>query len=882
MLQCQCLGQQLLHLEHDSDMMPDDFPNFPTEGAKICSIHAQETFIIPPLSEVLIPATLSTIFNINTIGCVEPRHELTKRYNILGAAEIVTISDQNTIPIRLLNPTNQPVKIYRCTRLGQFSPAEANISTFELLQSDIEAESKREIPMATDKDARDMLDINNTELWPEQQTRLRALLQQYDDIFAYNSQQLGNSPVVKHTIDTGSHSPIRLRSYRTTPWNKEEIDKQVNEMLEAGIISPSVSPWSFPVVLVRKPDNSVRFCVDYRKLNSITRKDSHPLPRISEALDALGGAKLFSTLDLRSGFWQLQMADNAKEKTAFITHNGLFEFNRLPFGLCNSTATFQRAMTHVLRGLEWDLCLAYIDDLIIFSRWFDEHLLHLEQVFKRLREADVKLKPSKCHFVKAQVEHLGHIVSADGVRPNPAKITAVKDFPVPKSVKDLRAFLGLCNYYRRFVKGCAQIASPLNKLTGKHATFSWSSECQTAFETLKQALISAPILSYPDFRLPFHLFVDASQTGIGLTLGQIIDGAERVIAYAGRDLNPAEHNYSATEREALAVIDGIKRFQPYLQGQKFTIHTDHNALRWLMSLEDPSGQLARWSLLIQQFDFDIVHRPGVVNTNADALSRQPYNSYSLNALEAAGFKATQIFEFQRRDPGISDIINYLECDQLPHDNAKAKRILLSEDLYFLDDYNLLYHIDVSDKRGRKGCQTQLVLPPPLRYEVLVNAHDDLAGRHLGVYKTYEKLRDRYYWRGMYKDVEHWVRSCNDCSTRKKPRNKLRAPLLPIPVSAAYERMAVDILGPLPVTWKGNRYIAVFVEYLTKWPEIFPVKNIEAITIARLITDEIIPRHGAPRTLLSDRGSNFLSAIVKEVCSLYSIKKIKHERVQSFL
>ena len=200
-------------------------------------------------------------------------------------------------------------------------------------------------------------------------------------------------------------------------------------------------------------------------------------------------------------------------------------------------------------------------------------------------------------------------------------------------------------------------------------------------------------------------------------------------------------------------------------------------------------------------------------------------------------------------------------------------MLLSEDLYFLDDYNLLYHVDVSDKRGRKGCQAQLVLPPPLRYEVLVNAHDDLAGGHLGVYKTYEKLRDRYYWRGMYKDVEHWVQSCQDCSTRKKPRNKRRAPLLPIPVSAAFERIAVDILGPLPVTWKGNRYIVVLVEYLTKWPEIFPVQNTEAITIARLITEEIIPRHGAPRTLLSDRGSNFLSAIVKEVCNLYSIKKL---------
>ena len=317
-------------------------------------------------------------------------------------------------------------------------------------------------------------------------------------------------------------------------------------MLQTGIISPSVSPWSFPVVLVRKPDNSMRFCVDYRRLNSITRKDNHPLPRISEALDALGGAKIFSTLDLRSGYWQLQMSDDSKEKTAFITHNGLYEFNRLPFGLCNSAATFQRAMTHILRGLEWDICLVYIDDLIIFSRSFDEHLLHLEQVFKRLREANVKLKPSKYHFVKPQVEYLGHIVSAEGLRPNPAKISAVKEFPIPKNVKDLRAFLGLCNYYRRFVKGFALIASPLNKLTSKNAKFSWSPECQTAFETLKQALISAPILSYPDFRLPFHLFVDASQTGIGLTLGQIVDGVERVIAYAGRDLNPAERNYSAT------------------------------------------------------------------------------------------------------------------------------------------------------------------------------------------------------------------------------------------------------------------------------------------------------------------------------------------------
>lgn len=871
-----------IDLEHHTLALAGDSISFgtfcsdtPIEFAEpsICFAHAQSSFIIPPQSEIIVPGTLDDKGTTNTTAIVEPRAELTERYQIMGAAQLVKVSNDNCIPVRLLNPTNQPVRIYRRTRLAKLSFVDPEIATFDLLQSDIEAEAQREVPTAVDVDPRVPLNVGDTELSTEQKDRLQALLKQYDDIFAYTPDQLGRCSIVQHKIDTGDHPPIRLRSYRTSPANKEEIEKQVTEMLENDIISPSVSPWSFPVVLVKKSDGNMRFCIDYRSLNKIIRKDSHPLPRITEALDALGGAHYFSTLDLRSGYWQLQVHADSKEKTAFITHNGLYEFNKLPFGICNSPGTFQRVMTHVLRGLEWDICLVYIDDLIIFSRSFDEHLLHLEQVFKRLREANLRLKPSKCHFVKPEVEYLGHVVSADGLKPNPAKIRSVKEFPVPTNTTGVKAFLGLCNYYRRFIKGFAQIASPINKITSKNVKFEWTPECQKAFETLKGALVSAPVLSYPDFELPFQLYVDASQTGIGLTLGQIIDGKDVVIAYAGRDLNRAERNYSATEREALAVIDGIKRFQPYLYGRKFTIHTDHNALKWLMSIKDPTGRVARWSLLIQQFDFDIVHKPGVLNTNADALSRRPYGTCHLNALESAGLQTKQIIEFQRKDPNIGEIIEYLEREQLPADNVRAKRILLTEDVYFLDEHDLLHHLDLTAKRGRKGCHAQLVLPPPLRFEVLVNAHDDLTGGHLGVFKTYEKLRDRYYWKGMYKDVEHWVRSCQDCQTRKKPRNNHRAPLLPIPVSAPWERLAMDVLGPLPVTLNGARYIVVFVEFLTKWPEIFPVKNIDAVTIARLITDEIIPRHGAPRTLLSDRGQNFLSNLVREVCKLYSIKKL---------
>lgn len=839
----------------------------------ICSIHAKSSFIIPPHSEVLVPGELGEQCQPGETGLVHPRDELPHRYNIMGAAQIVHTWEGNSVLVRLLNPTDQPIKIFRRTRLGKYTPVDPTIATYDLLQSDLEAESTRDIPTALDKEPRTPLNVNTENLNTNQKTSLDALLTEYDDIFAYTPEQLGRSSIVQHRIDTGDHPPIRLRSYRTSPTNREEIDKQINEMLENGVISPSVSPWAAPVVLVKKSDGSMRFCIDYRKINTITRKDSHPLPRITEALDALGGAKWFSTLDLRSGYWQIEMSKDSKEKTAFITHNGLYEFNVLPFGLCNSPATFQRLMTHALRGLEWDICLVYIDDLIIFSRTFDDHLINLKKVFHRLREANVRLKPSKCYFVQSKVEYLGHVVSAEGLSPNPNKIKAVQEFPVPTNITGVKAFLGLCNYYRRFVKGFAQIASPLNKLTSKHIKFEWTDQCQEAFEILKKALVSAPILAYPDFTQPFHLFVDASQTGIGLTLGQVIDGKESVVAYAGRDFNTAERNYSATEREALAVIDGIKRFQSYLYGRKFYVHTDHSALKWLMSVQDPTGRIARWSLLIQQFDFEIIHRAGVSNGNADGLSRRPYGTCSLNALSSAGLQVDQISSFQRKDQGIGEIIDYLENNVLPSDNTHAKRVLLSEDIYYLDDNHILYHLDKQGRKGYKDNHAQLVLPPPLRYEVLVHAHDDLMGGHLGTFKTYEKLRDRFYWRGMYKDVEHWVRSCVDCATRKRPRNNLRAPLLPIPVDGAFDRLAVDCLGPLPVTWSGKRYIVVFTEYMTKWPEIFAVKNIDAVTIAQLLVNDIIPRHGAPRTLLSDRGQNFLSLLVAEVCKIYSIKKL---------
>ena len=305
---------------------------------------------------------------------------------------------------------------------------------------------------------------------------------------------MGRTSLVQHVIDTGDATPIKQRPYRVSPDVKKEIDRQVDEMLEKGIIQKSVPPWSSPVVLVKK-DGSYRFCVDFCNVNKVTKVDSFLMPLVANVLDSLADASVFSTLDLKSGFWQIQMQQDSQQKTAFATHNGLYEFLTRPFGLVNSGASFQRLMAHILRGLEYWFAFIYIDYIIIFFKSVDEHLVHLEEVFRRLRDANVKLNPKKCSFLKQRVEYLGYVVTPEGIGPNPDKVRVVQEFSTPKNFKELRRFLGLANYYRHFVRGFSNIANPLNALTKKNVPFVWSVACAEAFDKLKCALVSAPIFA---------------------------------------------------------------------------------------------------------------------------------------------------------------------------------------------------------------------------------------------------------------------------------------------------------------------------------------------------------------------------------------------------
>ena len=420
----------------------------------------------------------------------------------------------------------------------------------------------------------------------------------------------------------------------------------------------------------------------------------------------------------------------------------------------------------------------------------------------------------------------------------------------------------------------------------KNVSFVWASDCDLAFNELKNRLCLPLILTYPDFTRPFHLYTDASNSALGFSLGQEIDSNEHIVAYGGRELSLAETRFSTTEREALAVVEGIKRYQPYLTGRKFYVHTDHGSLSWLMKIKDPIGRLAMWALRLQQCDFEIIDRPGATNGNADAVSRRSYSlppsalpaslePPSLAVIDELSPSLQSLHKLQRQDKDLLVIIQYLEASRLPLQDNRARSLLLSIDSFYLDENGNENenHLWSPGKRRVHTLYCQVVIPASLWHEVLVACHDNPTAGHLSSLKTYEKIRMRYYWHGMFKDIELWCKSCVDCAMKKMPRNRRKAPLLPIPVDGTFDRVAMDILGPFPATDDGNRYIIVFSDYYRRWPEALALKSIEASCIAHLLVDKILSRHDAPRTLLSDHGSNFLSSIAKEVCNLMNTRQL---------
>ncbi|CAM4689156.1 unnamed protein product [Lepidochelys kempii] len=429
-----------------------------------------------------------------------------------------------------------------------------------------------------------------------------------------------------HSIDTGNAHPIRVHPYRVSPQAKTAIEREIQDMLQMGVIRPSESAWASPVVLVPKPDGEIRFCVDYRKLNAVTRPDNYPMPRTDELLEKLGRAQFISTLDLTKGYWQVPLDESAKERSAFITHLGLYEFNVLPFGLRNAPATFQRLVDGLLAGLG-EYAVAYLDDVAIFSDSWADHLEHLQKVLERIREAGLTVKAKKCQIGLNRVTYLGHQVGQGTISPLQAKVDAIQKWPVPKSKKQVQSFLGLAGYYRRFVPHYSQIAAPLTDLTKKKQpnAVQWTGKCQKAFNKLKATLMSDPVLRAPDFDKPFLVTTDASERGVGAVLMQKGPDQEfHPVVFLSKKLSERESNWSVTEKECYAIVYALEKLRPYVWGQRFHLQTDHAALKWLHTVKETNKKLLRWSLALQDFDFDIQHISGASNKVADALSRESF------------------------------------------------------------------------------------------------------------------------------------------------------------------------------------------------------------------------------------------------------------------
>ena len=522
------------------------------DNCNSATVNLVHTKAIPARSHSFVEAEVSAEFVEGACVVFEPDSHCLQRYGVGAVESLVCVNDQRKVLLPVVNYHQSDAHLDRGTVLGHVklysectdSEDAHGVDLVHVPQSG-NGSTKQEACIAAvsgDADSQTLLDAVQ---WPETKDSgelggLKALVAEYRDIFALTNDELGCTDVVQHRIDTEEHTPIKQYPRRTPFVQRTKIAKLVADMEKKGVISPSKSPWASPVVLVAKKDGSTRFCVDFRRLNAVTKKDVYPLPRIEDILDTLGRARYFSTLDLSTGYWQIPVHPADREKTAFTTHCGLFEFNRMPFGLCNAPSTFQRLMQTVLAGLDGKCCFVYIDDILVCSRTFKEHVKHLKLVFDRLRAAGLRLKVGKCMFLREQVKYLGHTISKEGIGPDPSKVVKVQTFPVPTDVHKLRQFLGLASYYRRFIKDFASVSSPLNALTKKGASFQWTTQCQHSFDRLKTLLCCAPVLLYPKFG-PGHDFVletDASLTGLGAVLSQADEkGVLHPVAYASRALH---------------------------------------------------------------------------------------------------------------------------------------------------------------------------------------------------------------------------------------------------------------------------------------------------------------------------------------------------------
>jgi len=693
---------------------------------------------------------------------------------------------------------------------------------------------------------------------------LLDLINEYRDVVAQSLEELGCTTVsTVDIVELEGSKPPASRPYPASAADRCEINRIVGELRNAGLVTDTKSPYASPVLLVRKKNGDARLVVDYRRLNKQTVKQPYPMPNIDEQLGILCDARLFSSLDLAHGFFQIPLTDSAKEKTAFITQDGTGQFERLVFGLCNGPSEFQRAMDLALGPLRNNIAVCYIDDVLIPSRDESEMLQRVRMVFEALREARLTLRLSKCVFGMTSVAYLGFVISEGGVRPGPDKVRAIVEFGVPDNVHKVRQFLGLVGFFRRFVKNFSAIAEPLTNLTSIDVPFAWSDSCQAAFDKLKSVLVNDPVLKLYDPKAETQVHTDASQTVLaGMLLQRGSDNNWHLVYCVSKKTTKAEQSYHSTRLELLAVVWTLERLRSFLMRIHFTLITDCQALSILNSQKSKSPQIVRWLNLLSEYDFEMRHRAGNNMSHVDCLSRNPVEvcEQTIDSILERRHEVLltvvqdEVLLVQRSDPFVKKLIDIFDKAEI--DRSPEERRLLEG--YKVED-GYLYRKVTHDGVDR----FLFVMPPSMRKSLVVFAHD--MNGHFGVERTVSKILERFWFAGMRAYVKFHISRCLQCILSKRPSGKQAGLLNPLPIpSRPFEVLHVDHVGPFVTSSKGNTCILVVADRLSKYARLFAEKGPSAKCVLTDLKHFFLER-GLPRRIISDRGTAFTSRVFGQFC-----------------
>lgn len=899
--------------------------------------YSNESLFLPARSESIHYLYLESSLLSEGVICTQQLGE-----NVFLAGSIVK-THNNRIPVKILNTNEHDVV------LPTFQPQLQSLEQYDMCKFDS--------CMRNSERAKALLDILKLEhLNTEEKDSITDICSKYADVFFLPGDKLSTSNIYETSITLKPNtSPVYVKQYRLPQSSKGEISKQIQQMLDNDIIEEAKSEWSSPILLVPKKatgnqEKQWRLVVDYRKLNDCIVDDKFPLPNIIDILDSLSGSLYFSHLDLNQGYYQLLLNEESRKYTAFTTSTGQYHMKRLAMGLKISPSSFSRAMSVAMSGLAFEKCFIYLDDLIVFGRNMNSHNKNLIEVLERLRKVNLKLNPNKCCFLKKELLYLGHVVSANGVLPDPAKIEVLKNYPVPTNTDEVKRFVAFCNYYRRFIKDFANITNCLNKLTRKNIPFIWTDECKESFEKLKNALTTPPVLQFPDFseNNEFIIQTDASGTAIGSVL---CNKDMRPVAYASRPLNKAERNYPTIQKELVAIVWSIKYFRPYIYGRTFTIMTDHKPLIYLFSLKDPSSRLLKFRLALEEYNFKILYVPGKNNSVADALSRICITSDSLREMNHDIITVMTRGQRKRLEdksetpicnkpinqwsdqPRVVELlkipsdfveltfINNDKLEKLKRDNVekvekecfiyvKSKNIIYinlnfraqfsraefvtkleqfckemklrelcivkcRENELFLKE--VLQEINsIKDWTGPRMCVLRGVKriddDEEKRY-ILNDFHLLPTSGHAGVRRMTYNIKRKFYWPGLDNDVKNFVSKCTTCQKMKHCKYVKEPMEITTTASHAFEKIFLDLVGPLDGDLEGNCYILTIQCELSKFVEAYPLKNKETVTVAKEFVNKFILRFGVPDTIATDRGTEFVSSTMEQVCKLLKIEKL---------